>query len=174
MHNYYIPVEQLQIQHRTVGRLALSLYLDLRSERHGRRRAKGGRGNGRTQRVLAVIMPLLSLAVYFPLSQPKPITHIDLVTLKVPQGEELIKLDKVEPKRRGDLNLAVALELRYRRLGMVDDLVARPTHAEKSSKNWIRRLAEALGAHGNNILVVGSVILDKVARQHLLFACVQC
>lgn len=106
--------------------------------------------------------------------QFRPITHIDLVSLKVSQGEELVKLDKVEPKGRRDLDFSIALELRYRHLGMFDDLVARPSHAEEGSEDWIGRFTKTFRAHGNDILVVGSVILDKVARQHLLFACVQC
>ena len=121
----------------------------------------------RRRHATAIVSRLISL-------QLRPITHINFVTLKVPQSEELVKLDKIEPKGRGDLDLAFALELGYGRLGMFDDLVACPPHAEESSKNWIRRLAEAFGAHRNDILVVGSIILDKVTRQHLLFACVQC
>ena len=41
----------------------------------------------------------------------RPTTHINLIALEVPQGKELVELDKFEPKRLGNVHLALLLEL---------------------------------------------------------------
>ena len=76
MHNHYISMEQLQIEHGTICLLGLALRLLLFGpEGHGRRRAKRERADSGAQSVFTIIVPLLLLVVALALMEPKRYSH---------------------------------------------------------------------------------------------------
>lgn len=100
----------------------------------------------------------------------KLLTYVNFIILKIAEGKELIKLNKTELQGLGNLDFSIALQLFHRLLRMINGLLAGPPHSQESTEDGVRGITEALRSHGDDVFILGAVVLCEMTSNDFALA----